>query len=131
MLREGTAHVVDAMRRRGVERIAAVGTIGSGDSESCAPLLYKALLASVMRRVMADKNAQERIFTERDGAGHGLGCWCIVRPGSLTQGLATGNVEVIEGGLVSGAVTRADLARVLLQTAIAGRHAKHREGGRA
>jgi hypothetical protein len=54
------------------KRIAAITVIGTGDSAKQAPLKFKILMHTVMRSIFADKNRQESIFLDKNGAGHDL-----------------------------------------------------------
>jgi nucleoside-diphosphate-sugar epimerase len=77
MLTDGTNTVIAAMKEKGVKRLAVVTSIGAGDSESQAPLLFKALMMTVMKKIFLDKNNQEDA-TVKSGLEY-----CIVRPGGL------------------------------------------------
>lgn len=72
MLTVGTTNIVNAMKRNGVKRIAVVTSLGTGDSKSYAPFKFKILMYTVMKKIFADKNSQENIFVNSDGAGHSL-----------------------------------------------------------
>uniref|UniRef100_A0A0G4GNW0 NAD(P)-binding domain-containing protein n=1 Tax=Chromera velia CCMP2878 TaxID=1169474 RepID=A0A0G4GNW0_9ALVE len=105
MLTAGTKNVIEAMREKGVKRVAVVSSIGAGDSEKQAPLFFKVLMYTVMKDIFADKNNQERLFI--NGPGSDLE-WCLVRPGGLGVGPATGVINVIDGE--AGSIMRADVA---------------------
>lgn len=112
MLTDGTRTIIDAMKKKSsAKRIAVVTSIGTGDSEKQAPLMFKALMYTVMRSIFADKNRQEELFTKPDGPGHDLE-YCIVRPGGLGKGPATGVINVIDGQ--AGSIQRADVASFCL-----------------
>jgi hypothetical protein len=51
MLRDGTANVISAMKENAVKRLAVVTSIGAGDSESQAPLPFKLLMWTVMKKI--------------------------------------------------------------------------------
>lgn len=73
MLTDGTKNIIYAMKRlSAAKRIAVVTSIGVGDSESQAPWTFKALMYTVMRSIFADKNNQEKLFTEASGPGADL-----------------------------------------------------------
>merc|ERR1719171_2367922 len=76
-----------------------------------APWTFKLLMATMMSKVMVDKNAQEALFLEGPGADLEF---CLARPGGLKQGAPTGIVNVIDGE--AGAINRADLAAFCLDT---------------
>lgn len=112
MLTDGTTCIVNAMKRlSSAKRIAVVTSIGVGDSAKQAPLMFKALMYTVMRHAFADKNNQEKLFTEPQGPGHELD-YCIVRPGGLGKGAPTGVVNVIDGQ--GGSIHRSDVASFML-----------------
>ncbi len=73
MLTDGTTCIVNSMKAKSsAKRIAALTVIGTGDSAKSAPLKFKVLMYTMMRSIFADKNRQEKIFLEPDGAGHDL-----------------------------------------------------------
>ena len=112
MLTDGTTNIVKAMKSHDAgKRIAVVTSIGAGDSENQAPLVFKALMYTVMRSIFADKNAQEQLFLSANAIGHDLD-WCIVRPGGLGIGPPTGVINVIDGQ--AGSIMRADVASFCL-----------------
>lgn len=109
MLTDGSTNVIAAMKEKGVKRVAVVTSIGAGDSAGQAPLVFKLLMMTVMKKVFNDKNNQEKLFLE--GPGSDLE-YCIVRPGGLTLDAPTGVVNVIEGE--AGSIARADVAAFCL-----------------
>ena len=112
MLTDGTKCIINSMKNFcKAKRIAVVTSIGTGDSEKQAPLAFKALMYTVMRSIFADKNNQEKLFTVPNGPGYDLE-YCIVRPGGLGAGPATGVINVIEGQ--AGSIQRADVANFCL-----------------
>ena len=106
MLTDGTRNVIDAMKEKGVKRLAVVTSIGAGDSESQAPFFFKILMMTAMKKIFTDKNNQEKVT-----AASGLE-YCIVRPGGLTVDPPTGVINVIEGE--AGSIPRADVAQFCL-----------------
>jgi maleate cis-trans isomerase len=72
MLTDGTTAVINAMKRFNVKRISVVTSIGTGDSESKAPWMFRALMYTVMRKMFKDKNNQEALFLDPAGPGHNL-----------------------------------------------------------
>ncbi|KAG5176303.1 flavine reductase [Tribonema minus] len=105
MLTDGTSNIIKAMKANGVKRIAAVTSIGAGDSENQAPFFFKVLMFTVMKNIFEDKNNQEALFTR--GPGSDLE-FTIVRPGGLTVEPPTGVINVISGE--AGSISRADVA---------------------
>lgn len=112
MLTDGTTAIINGMKKKSTaKRIAVVTSIGTGDSENQAPLMFKALMYTAMRSIFADKNRQEELFTKPTGPGHDLE-YCIVRPGGLGKGAPTGVINVIDGQ--AGSIQRADVASFCL-----------------
>ncbi|RYH17022.1 NAD(P)-dependent oxidoreductase [archaeon] len=112
MLTDGSRCIINAMKRKNqAKRIAVMTSIGTGNSERQAPLFFKALMYTVMKNIFVDKNNQEKLFTEPNGPGHDLE-YCIVRPGGLGKGPATGVINVIDGQ--AGSIQRADVASFCL-----------------
>jgi len=109
MLTEGTTNVINSMKKKSVKRIGVVTSIGCGDSEKQAPLFFKALMFTVMKRIFSDKNNQEKLFL--NGPGSDLE-YCIIRPGGLGVGKPTGVINVISGQ--AGSIQRADVAAFCL-----------------
>jgi len=109
MLSEGTSNIVDEMKKNGIKRVSLVTSIGTGDSMHQAPFFFKILMKTMMKKIIADKNKQEKIFLEGKGAGLE---YCIIRPGGLGQGPPTGVVNVINGK--AGSIQRADVASFCL-----------------
>lgn len=110
MLADGTSNVIDAMKAKGVKRLAVITSIGAGDSDGQAPFLFKLLMMTAMKKIFIDKNNQERV-TQASGLEY-----CIVRPGGLTVEPPTGVVNVIDGE--AGSITRADVASFCLDAVL-------------
>ena len=107
---KGTANVVAAMQKSGVARLLVVTSIGVGESKDQVPFAFKALMATVLRKAMQDKEEQEKIVK-----ASGLD-WTIVRPGGLTDGPRTGNYRYgIDPKITAGQVSRADVAEFILK----------------
>lgn len=102
MLTDGTNCVIKAMKENDIKRLAVVTSIGAGDSEDQAPLVFKMLMWTVMKKIFTDKNNQEEVVRKS-----GLE-YCIVRPGGLTVDPPTGVINVIKGE--AGSIPRADVA---------------------
>jgi hypothetical protein len=111
MLTVGTRNIIYSMKQNDIKRISVVTSIGAGDSEKQAPLLFKALMYTVMRDIFDDKNNQENLFVPPGAPGHDLE-WCIVRPGGLGEGPPTGIINVIDGE--AGSIQRSDVAAFCL-----------------
>jgi uncharacterized protein YbjT (DUF2867 family) len=103
----GTMNLVDAAREMGVDRFVLVSSIGVGDSREGMPRLFRRFL-NVFGIIDAKERAERHL--RRSGLTH-----TIFRPGGLTDGSATGDVLVGEGGdTVAGSIPRADVARLLV-----------------
>lgn len=109
MLTDATACVIDTMKRKGIQRVAVVTSIGVGDSADQAPFVFKILMSTVMRSIFTDKGNQEELFLS--GPGKDLE-YCIVRPGGLGDGPPTGEINVIDGQ--AGSIARSDVAAFCL-----------------
>lgn len=105
MLTDGTANIIEMMKKYDVKRVSVVTSIGAGDSKDQAPFMFKILMNTVMSSIFADKNNQEALFTSGPGADLE---WCLVRPGGLTVDKPTGVINVIAGE--AGSIPRADVA---------------------
>lgn len=106
MLTDGTNVIMNAMKEKGVSRVAVVTSIGAGDSKDQAPFFFKVLMATAMKKIFNDKNNQEEAVM-----ASGLD-YCIVRPGGLNVEPPTGVINVIDGQ--AGSIPRADVAEFCL-----------------
>mmetsp|Transcript_23883 Transcript_23883/g.31093 ORF Transcript_23883/g.31093 Transcript_23883/m.31093 type:complete len:193 (+) Transcript_23883:273-851(+) len=111
MCTDGTRCVIEACKKYGVSRIAVVTSNGCGDSEKDAPFFFKLLMKSMMKKIFADKNNQEKLFLEPTGVGHELD-YVIVRPGGMNLDKPSG---VVNADGKAGDITRADVADFLLK----------------
>lgn len=105
----GTRHIIDAMQRHNVRRLIVVTSLGVGDSKDQVPFFFKALMKTVLRKAIEDKEAQEAAVraSRLD--------WTIVRPGGLTDDPPTGRYQVGTTDLTAGRVARADVADFILK----------------
>jgi uncharacterized protein YbjT (DUF2867 family) len=102
---EGVRNLVNAAVAADCEAFVFESSIGVGDSASGMPAPFRWAIAPILR----SKNRAEAALRSS-----GLR-YTIVRPGGLTDGPATGDVLVGEGGAtVSGSVPRADVARLMV-----------------
>jgi len=113
----GTAHIVAAMERHGVERLIVLTSMGLGGSMCSVPWYVRLANATFLTDLMADKARQEEqvMQSELD--------WTIVRPGGLTDEPGTG--EYVHGVAVdatAGPIPRADVAEFLLWVLETGRY---------
>ena len=77
MLTDGSACIINAMKKYGVKRVSVVTSIGAGDSENQAPFFFKMLMYTVMKvRVKSllgggeKENENEREGWSSHGAPH-------------------------------------------------------------
>jgi len=78
-LSEGTARIVEAMKKYGVHRIVIVSSLGAGDSRGQGNLIARGVQKFILRHVLDDKTRQEQLL--RDS---GLD-WTSFRPPQLTN----------------------------------------------
>ncbi len=100
---DGNRHLIDAAKAAGIRRVVLVTSIGSGSSRAAAPWIARLILG----RFMALKTRAEDHLRLS-----GLD-WTIVRPGHLTDEPATARGELLDDDSVSGAIPRADVARLV------------------
>jgi putative NADH-flavin reductase len=106
----GTQQIISAMKAAGVRRLVVVTSIGVGDSKDQVPLAFKALMKTILRAAMEDKEGQETAVKASDLD------WIIVRPGGLTDGPRTGQYSFgTQKTLKAGQVSRADVAEFVLK----------------
>jgi putative NADH-flavin reductase len=106
----GTGQIIDAMRRQQVRRLIVISSLGVGDSKNQVSFGFKLLKWTVLRKVMKDKEVQEKLVQES-----GLD-WTIVRPGGLTDGPGTGRYQVgTDTSITAGRIARADIADFVLR----------------
>lgn len=72
MLTDGTTNIINSMKKFGVKRVSIVTSIGVGDSLSQAPLSFRMLIYTVMRKLFKDKHNQEQLFLSPQGPGRDL-----------------------------------------------------------
>ena len=110
---QGTALVIDSMKRHNVRRLLVLSAFGVGESRASVGFLVRKLVVDgLLRRPFRDHERQERQVKES-----GLE-WVIVRPSRLTDGPALGkSLRKIEPGPVPSAISRADVADFLVAAA--------------
>ena len=91
-------------------RLIAISMMGIGDSQAQTPFWYEYLLIpTFLRGSTPDKTAMEA-----EVRGSGIP-YVLVRPPLLTEDAATGSVKVLGEGDTGHKITRADLAKFLVQ----------------
>jgi putative NADH-flavin reductase len=102
-------NAIAAMEAEGARRLIVVSMMGLGASQAQAPIWYKYLLMpTFLRGSTKDKAAMEAAVI-----ASGLE-WVIARPPILKDDDATGGVTVLKAGETGHAITRADLAKFLV-----------------
>jgi len=103
--RTGVSNLITAAIGEGVEHFVYESAIGVGSSQAGMALPFRLLIWRSLRAKLASENAlrtSELTYT-------------ILRPGRLTNDLATGEVLAGEGGdTVKGSIPRADVARLMV-----------------
>ena len=85
---KGTAQIVKAMEECGVTRLVCLSTIGFGDSKKMLPWHMKYIIVPlILKNAFSDHDNQEKIIEKTNLD------WTIVRPGSLTDGIRTGEYK--------------------------------------
>ena len=102
--------IVTAMKRHGVRRLVVTSTLGEGESKKNAPFSVRLLALTFLRGAVKDKAAMKAVL-ESSGLD-----WMVLRPAILTDGSATGHVQVFdpETGKKAHKITRADLAAFMV-----------------
>jgi putative NADH-flavin reductase len=109
---EGTALVIEAMKRAGLRRLVVVTGIGAGDSRGHGGFIHdRLLLPFVIGAIYEDKDRQEALVR-----ASGLD-WTIVRPGFLTDELPQRSYKILTrlDGVRAGYISRSDCADCLLR----------------
>lgn len=103
------ARIVASMARHEVKRIVAVSAAGVGDSAAGLNLLMRFFVATTMiGTAYQDLGAMEAVY-----AASGLD-WLAPRPTRLTDGPPTGKARVVAAFGTNAAISRADVARFML-----------------
>jgi uncharacterized protein YbjT (DUF2867 family) len=101
----GVKNLVDAASKADISTFVLESSIGVGSSKSGPPGWFRRLLGPVL-----DAKGEAEHHLQRSGL-----TYTILRPGGLTDNLATGDVVVGEGGpTVTGSIPRADVARLMI-----------------
>jgi nucleoside-diphosphate-sugar epimerase len=115
----GTRAAIEAMRSEGVRRLVVVTSYGVGPTRSRSPFPFNVFAATILRGIMADKEAQERDVRMSSTL------WTIVQPLGLTDAPATGAPLVAaDGSRRSTRVPRDDVARVCVEAVESGSYVR-------
>lgn len=119
---QGTAHIISAMQRSGVERLVCVssGTVDPDPSQQ-GGLIFRKLLQPyfvnvVGRTLYEDLGRMEDVVTESQLA------WTIIRPSGLFETSAVTAYELVEDHHPGRFTSRTDLADCLLKQLTDDRH---------
>lgn len=108
---EGTLNVIRAMQNMGIARLIVQSTLGARESWSNLNFFWKRVMfGGLLRVVFRDHELQEHLV-EASGLD-----WTIVRPGSFTDGPATGTFKEDFSPDLRGLrlkITRSDIANFL------------------
>ena len=97
------------MRQHEVRRLIAISALGAGDSKDQGTFFYDhVVLPTFLRGSTKDKEAMESLVEHADVD------FVLVRPAVLNDHPATGNVRVVEGHDKAHKITRADVARFVV-----------------
>ncbi|WP_224996981.1 NAD(P)-dependent oxidoreductase [Cesiribacter sp. SM1] len=81
---EGTWHILDGMKKNGVDRLVCQTTLGAGSSRGNLNFFWKRIMFGwFLKKVYHDHELQEKYVKES-----GLS-WTLVRPGAFTDGERT------------------------------------------
>ncbi|HEY0943617.1 MAG TPA: NAD(P)H-binding protein [Opitutaceae bacterium] len=113
---EFTRHLLAVLWRTGPRRVLAVSGIGAGDSRGHGGFFYDRIVQPLL--LSSNYADKERMEDRLRGWG---GDWLVVRPGFLTNGPETGRFDVLTDmtGVKAGKISRADVARFLVQEMVA------------
>jgi putative NADH-flavin reductase len=102
-------NLIEAAAKHGVKKFILITSIGTGDSKNATPPnVYDALKPVLIEKEKAEKRLQEL------GASTGMK-WVIIRPGGLKTEAPTGKGVLTENKTVCGAITRADVAELVVK----------------
>jgi putative NADH-flavin reductase len=108
---ESARAILDAMRRNGIRRFIVMS------STLNEPLLRSRILSHTLLWAPAkDQRAMEKIVTASDAG------WTIIRPPLLTNGPLTGAAQLANTNAGRASVSRADVAKLMLDLAEGGSH---------
>lgn len=109
---DATSILIAAMEKRGVKRLIAVTGFGAGDSRSAVNLLQLVPFRLLLGRAYDDKDVQELQIKNSKLA------WTILRPGILTNGPRSGNVQALTqpSQWRNGTISRQDVADFIVRS---------------
>jgi uncharacterized protein YbjT (DUF2867 family) len=113
--------VLQAAGKTGTATLVAMTSLGVGDSQKDVPWVFQLIVKLLLKKVFEDKVVQEGLLR-----GSNLN-WVVIRPSGLLDGEATGRAphgtgpmrqNIPQGRVPKGQVTRADVAALLLRSAL-------------
>lgn len=136
----GNINLIEAAARHGVKKFILVTSVGAGDSKDAAPPnVYNAIKSALVEKEKAERRLQVRLLQARLGhSGYnsavynendvyimlqdigGDMSWVIIRPGGLNNEAATGRGILTESRQVCGAISRSDLAELVVKALVSG-----------
>lgn len=107
----GIKNILTAMERFGTERLVVESAYGVGDSYSDARLSVRLVARTLLKRIYADKEVEDRYIRESKVE------WVVCRPPALTNGPAKGVYRVGEHLRlgITDRISRADVADFMLK----------------
>jgi putative NADH-flavin reductase len=123
---KGTRTIVQAMEQAGVRRLVCLSTLGTGETRSTLPPLYRyALVPLLLRTTFTEHERQEAVVraSRLD--------WTIVRAGALTDDERTGTYRHGRAstlGPIKFKISRADVAGFALRLAADGAYRRESPG---
>jgi putative NADH-flavin reductase len=110
----GVRNILDAMRTSGVRRFVGISALPVTPRDEVG-LIHRRLLFPILRRFFGESYADMARMEQLLGAS-GV-AWTVLRPPRLTDGPGTGRYRTAVGAPLprAGRISRADLARVMLQ----------------
>lgn len=110
---EGTAYVIDGMKKAGVRRLIVLSALGVGDSRILVPFFLQKLIVDFLLRLPFHDHERQ----EKQVMSSGLD-WVIARPGRLTNGNAKRQyLKKTRIEKVPSSISRADVADFLIEAA--------------
>jgi putative NADH-flavin reductase len=106
---EGTANILAAMKRAGVERFVSISAAPLGDAHSFFERILFGILWRAFREVYEDLRRMETLTFESNTA------WTVTRPPRLTNGPRTKHYQTAIDRVVGSTISRADLASEMLR----------------
>lgn len=106
-----TRVLLPAMKTAGVQKLVCVTGFGAGDSKAAINIFQRLPFKALLQNAYNDKTVQEELVVASDLD------WLIVRPGVLTNFVASGNYQVLTAPDTwrNGVIARADVADFIVK----------------